>query len=259
MRVVDRDNRELFDYLEAQGTIGHFARHVTRQAPDARSLAVESKSRAGGVEPDAIVGVAVSGVAAEVYEAPACWILADSPDVVHALFDAAHARGLRPFNVELDTLDRVAEVAPDLKRSVDRLYVLDSGRGLPPVADGVVTRLPPSMLRSVEIPDELRHYIGSIDALPTDFPLSGIVVDGRLVALAETAVRDARVVAIQQVVTIEAERRRGHARALVATLARDLLAEGLLPTYFVSEANLPSVRLAESLGFRLESRWGYVE
>ena len=52
------------------------------------------------------------------------------------------------------------------------------------------------------------------------------------------------------VFTAPEARRQGHARRLVATALRELARRGLTPRYQVHEDNLPSVRLAESLGLR---------
>lgn len=52
------------------------------------------------------------------------------------------------------------------------------------------------------------------------------------------------------VVTHPVHRGRGHGRSAVAHLARMALAAGLIPQYRALESNIPSIRIAEALGFR---------
>lgn len=78
-------------------------------------------------------------------------------------------------------------------------------------------------------------------------------VDGdRLVAHAEVSdlVAGGGNLAVQ---TIATRRRRGHARALIARAAEWCFDHAFVPVYWVDEENAPSVALAESLGFRLQS------
>lgn len=51
--------------------------------------------------------------------------------------------------------------------------------------------------------------------------------------------------------TAEAERGKGHVRKVVSAALNALLSAGLVPKYQVAETNLPSIRLAESLGLEL--------
>jgi GNAT superfamily N-acetyltransferase len=50
--------------------------------------------------------------------------------------------------------------------------------------------------------------------------------------------------------TVEAERGKGYARQVVSEAIHWLLEDGLIPRYHVEDSNLPSVRLAESLGLK---------
>lgn len=77
---------------------------------------------------------------------------------------------------------------------------------------------------------------------------SGVFVDRQLAALAGYEVWDGTIAHIS-VVTHPAHRGKGHGRAAVADLARRAMAAGLLPQYRTLQANAPSLRIAESLGF----------
>jgi GNAT superfamily N-acetyltransferase len=75
----------------------------------------------------------------------------------------------------------------------------------------------------------------------------GRFVDGRLVAVAAAGVDDA--VGGIGVVTHPDHRGRGHGRAVVASVSRALLDDGLVPEYRASEAWTASLSLARGVGF----------
>lgn len=79
-------------------------------------------------------------------------------------------------------------------------------------------------------------------------PSSGVFVGGDLVALAGYEVWGG-VIAHLAIITRPAFRGRGFGRSAVAHLARVALAARLIPQYRTLESNLPSMRIAESLGF----------
>jgi GNAT superfamily N-acetyltransferase len=79
-------------------------------------------------------------------------------------------------------------------------------------------------------------------------PLSGVFVGTELVALAGYEVWGG-VIAHISVITHPAFRSQGFGRSAVAHLADIALAGGLVPQYRTLESNLPSIRVAESLGF----------
>lgn len=81
-----------------------------------------------------------------------------------------------------------------------------------------------------------------------DVVASGVFTGGKLVALAGYEIWDGGIAHIS-IVSHPDHRGRGHARAAVADVARRALAAGLLPQYRTLEANAPSIRIAESLGF----------
>ena len=84
-------------------------------------------------------------------------------------------------------------------------------------------------------------------------PCSGVFVDGRLAALAGYEIWGNRIAHIS-VITHLAWRGRGYASSAVAHLGQRALAAGLLPQYRTLEANLPSIHLAQSLGFQPYAR-----
>jgi predicted GNAT family acetyltransferase len=143
--------------------------------------------------------------------------------------------------------------------SIDRLYVMPGTRTTTKSDDSVVEVLTRERLAEITIPDEMNRYIGRIDRIHDCYPNYGVVQDNTLVALAEANVCDSEVAAIQQVVTLSGARRRGLGRSVVRHIALDLLARGMVPTYFTDESNRASASLAESIGFELDSRWGYTD
>lgn len=79
-----------------------------------------------------------------------------------------------------------------------------------------------------------------------------------LVCIGETVVKDQHYGAIQQISTLPAYRGRGLAQQLVGACCQALLAQGKPLIYVVSEDNLQSRRVAETLSFLLDSCWGYL-
>ena len=72
---------------------------------------------------------------------------------------------------------------------------------------------------------------------------------GEAAAIAQGAAATPQVRAVEQVLTRPEWRGQGFGRSVVSGLTRDILAEGRLPIYQVQDDNLPSLRLAHSLGY----------
>lgn len=81
-----------------------------------------------------------------------------------------------------------------------------------------------------------------------DQPCSGVFLGSQLVALAGYEIWG-RTIAHIAIVTHPDFRGRGYGRSAVAHLACRALAARLLPQYRTLESNLPSIHIAESLGF----------
>ncbi len=79
-------------------------------------------------------------------------------------------------------------------------------------------------------------------------PASGIFVDGRLVALAGYEIWGGKIAHIS-VISHPDFRGRGFGRGVVAHVAGQALASGLIPQYRTLESNRSSIRIAGSLGF----------
>jgi GNAT superfamily N-acetyltransferase len=111
--------------------------------------------------------------------------------------------------------------------------------------------------RSLDLPDaaalhRLEIECGPIEwehgGSPIEHPCSGAFIDDQLASLAGYEVWGGTIAHIS-IVTHPAFRSRGYARNAVAHLATRALAAGLLPQYRTLESNLPSLRVAERLGF----------
>ena len=244
-------NNDLLTYLDSVGVAGHFARYVARQAAGIRSPAV--------LEDGEIVGVALSGLPAGIYEAASCWIFAATSQGFSLLLEEVLRTDFFSLNFPLHYTNIVEARNSDLLLSVDRLYTLHPAEFRPVPDRYQVVQLTSRLLNGIEVAHEMMERIGDITTLPEGFPLYGIIVEGRLSAIAEAAVRDESVASIQQVYTLTSERGKGLGKSVVSAIGQELLNEGFLPAYFVSETNHSSIALAESLGFRLESRWGCAE
>jgi GNAT superfamily N-acetyltransferase len=99
-------------------------------------------------------------------------------------------------------------------------------------------------LRAACLRTEWEHGGSDVNAQPS----SGVFVGTELVALAGYEVWGG-VIAHISIITHPAFRSRGFGRSAVAHLASVALAAGLVPQYRTLESNLPSIRIAESLGF----------
>ncbi|MCW1922856.1 GNAT family N-acetyltransferase [Luteolibacter arcticus] len=82
-----------------------------------------------------------------------------------------------------------------------------------------------------------------------EVPCSGVFCDGQLAALAGYEIWSGTIAHIY-IVTHPGFRSRGFGRIAVAHLAKRALAAGLLAQYRTLDANTPSIRIAESLGFQ---------
>jgi GNAT superfamily N-acetyltransferase len=82
-----------------------------------------------------------------------------------------------------------------------------------------------------------------------DVPCSGVFSDGQLAALASYETWGGTIAHLC-IVTHPGFRGRGFGKSAVAHLARRALADGLLAQYRTLDANAPSIRIAESLGFQ---------
>jgi len=93
-------------------------------------------------------------------------------------------------------------------------------------------------------PTEWEHGGSEVRLRPT----SGAFIDGELAAMAGYDVWG-RTIAHLAIITHPAHRGRGMGRAAVAHLAARASAVGLLPQYRTLDSNLPSLRIAQALGF----------
>jgi GNAT superfamily N-acetyltransferase len=82
-----------------------------------------------------------------------------------------------------------------------------------------------------------------------DVPCSGVFCDGQLAALAGYETWGGTIAHLC-IVTHPGFRGRGFGKSAVAHLARRALADGLLAQYRTLDANAPSIRIAEALGFQ---------
>lgn len=250
MQLKYLPNHELAPFLDQVGVVGVFSRYVIAQRPDAESVAVLDDGR--------VVGTAIAGSNVDLHEAAPHWIFAGSPEA--ALLLAEATRSAAPnINFPLSYLDLLQGIYPQHKLSIDRLYVLPQSRFRATPGDVEVRQLDASALKTLHIPAELRPFIGAAEAWQGRYALHGIVQNETLVCIGETVVQDRHYGAIQQIYTLPAYRGRALAQQLVSACCQTLLAQNKRPIYVVADDNLPSRRVAEKLGFLLESCWGYID
>ena len=247
IRICEEQNLHFQRYLSAVGVAGVFSRWVVAHRPRAKSI--------GAFVGSHLVGVAILGPSSGLPQASSCWVFSDSAEAFTCLLDRLRQFRVGPLSFPLRFVNYVGKG----NVSVDRLYVMRQSRVRTRRCVSEVEHLSRERFADITIPDELTSLVGCIDSIPEGFPYYGVVRNNTLVALAETSVRDSEVAAIQQVFTLSSARGQGFGRAVVEYIALDLLEDGIVPTYFTDEVNLKSVSLAETVGFELDSRWGYTD
>lgn len=245
MMVTGLRHRELRQYLSRCGPEGLFARYVAEQRPEESSPAV--------IRNDAVVGVGMTGRTCGLFEAFPTWILCDDVEACEALLP--FLPDPLPMNLPIDYEVALRQWFPDISLSTDLLYLLEREDFRAVRSESELVRLTPQLLRSIDIPDEIAPMIGPPDALPDGFPLFGVIESESLVGIADCSVRDGSFGAVQQVYVCRTLRGAGLGSRIVAGIVERLLEAGLTPLYLVAETNLPSIALAERLGFRCASRW----
>jgi GNAT superfamily N-acetyltransferase len=246
IQLKRRENSHFLEYLSTTGLAGVFARWVVQEKPNAHSI--------GAFLGNDLVGAAIPGPSIGLPQASSCWVFTERSDVFTSLFGELLEDRVGPVNFPLRHLE---SVPTGLEVTIDNYYAISSPGAKAWIDTAEVEWLSPKRLRRVTIPDEMDYLIGCIDEIPDDFPYCGIVRDNTVVALAEAVVRDSEVATIQQVFTIAACRGQGLGRAVVEFLARTLIDQRITPTYLASADNEESNALARTVGFELESRWGF--
>jgi|GEM_PF-2138282 len=255
MKLEKIPNHQLKNYLAGVGAVGVLSRYVCQKKALESSFAVLN-----GAE---IVGVAISGLPLGLPEAYSWWVFGENGQVVQLLAEALETEPTF-INFPVEYLDIFRAAYPEGEFSWDRLYVLNASQfkdvgTLEP--EFRIERLFTPNLQKLKFGREIKSALGPLEDWDETAQLYGVVENGvELVAIAEMMVQDeAGNATIQQVYTVEKRRSRGLGRKLVGSISRILLEQGKIPSYLVSETNPASIKLVESLGFEMASRWGYLE
>lgn len=190
-------------------------------------------------------------------------IYIDSTDenVVVQLFNAAQPRIVKKVKQgiyipsQLLTAEESCFVRCQLSR--ERIYRLE--RTIP-VSDHAssIREVTAEYLATLVISSAFDPYLGKPVNLPSEGRFYGLVQNGVLLAIAECIVDTGDVAAVEQVFVSPLRRREQLGTSIVKQICNLLLNEGKTVVYRVEENNLPSLRLAESLGFTLHLSLGYV-
>ena len=95
------------------------------------------------------------------------------------------------------------------------------------------------------------------ETMVTEGIAAGDIVDGNIVAIAHTYA-ETNLHADIGVSTVEAWRKNGFATAAASLVAQEIQAKGKVPVWSCGEDNIPSLRVAQKLGFTEVSRRTYV-
>jgi hypothetical protein len=241
-------NASLEGYLAHDPPANLFPLHVVQRAANGSAL----RARRG----DEVVGAVVSGGSSGVHMVPGSWLVASEPSAANALFEALKVRGLRPeLNYPVPYLHLFQRVFPGAPVLFDRYYVLQ--RPAPPAAlRPGLSIVGPDRLGTLDLTDEMRAVVGPPATLPTNRYFA--LVDGSSVVATVDCILDVgAVTTLQQVYTRSDRRRLGLSMALLSHVCAGLVAQDKIVTYLASGDNVPSLRLAESVGFTLFMCFGY--
>ena len=253
MTITEITNKELISYLSAAGIIAVFPLYVCQQKPNAKSF---SASVDNGIQ-----GCLVTGKYCGMEWVHSYWLAAHTKAAARLLLEKlreSEGDGAA-VTFPLEYCDEAAQVFPDKEVTVDNLYILNPSRFKERQSEHSVSLVTEELLSRIIISDEMRDYIGINHKSYNGIPYFGIIIDNRIVSIGEALCDTGDFAAIQQVYTANAHRGKGLAGITVSHIAKSLIDRTRTPLYWVSEDNVSSVRLAQSLGFELAMRLGCID
>jgi GNAT superfamily N-acetyltransferase len=236
------DHARLVAYLAAAPVAQLFPLYVCAQRPDGRSYAA--------LRDGCVRGVLVRGASFDVIPVWAAWLVADDEASAAALLERAREEGwCDGLQLPWGYRSLAESACPGFACSED-VYLVREAAPMPGApSKGALLALDESTLAGLQVPKDVRDSLGSLDDFPPGSPFWGLVVDGRLVAVAETIVRVGQVVTIQLVYTAGEARGQGFGTALIAAVLAHPGLAGCTVTWLASADNEPSIRLAKGVGF----------
>lgn len=188
------------------------------------------------------------------------YIDASNDNVVVELFKAAQPRIVKKVKqgiyIPSHFLTSEEKCFAGCQLSKERIYRLEriilASKSTPAIRE--VTA---GFLATLVISSAFDPYLGNPINLPSAGRFYGLAQDGVLLAIAECIVNTGKVAAIEQVFVSPQHRREHLGSSIVTQICNLLVTEGKTAVYRVEESNLPSLQLAESLGFTLHLSLGY--
>lgn len=138
-------------------------------------------------------------------------------------------------------------------RQPDEFFYTFTGAQLPHISEPIV-QIGASDAPSVGL-REPWDWPSILGEPTTERPIHCILKDGRAVAVASAGYPTALTEEVRGVWVSEPWRRQGLGRAVVTSATADILARGRAPVYETSADNVPSQRLAESVGYARLGSW----
>jgi RimJ/RimL family protein N-acetyltransferase len=177
--------------------------------------------------------------------------------------ELTHVKGWQCILVDEEVALPLGEIiSSQLKTPVsflDDIYHIPQGQVFP-FENESVSRLALKHLTLLEtLPREAQPigFWGDLRTSLTKGLAAGAIVKGKVVATSFVAARGQRYVDIG-VYVLENYRRRGLATAAASLVARSMQSDGLVPVWSCGSHNLPSLKLAQKLGFMEVSKRTYV-
>jgi RimJ/RimL family protein N-acetyltransferase len=177
--------------------------------------------------------------------------------------ELTQAKGWQCILVDKEIARPLGEIiSSQLKTSVsflDDIYHIPRGQVLPFENESVRWLMLDDLAVLETLPHEAQPigFWGDLRTSLTKGLVAGAIVEGKVVATSFVAARGEQHVDIG-VYVLENYRRRGLATAVASLVARSVQSDGLVPVWSCGSHNLPSLKLAQKLGFVEVSKRTYV-
>lgn len=204
-----------------------------------------------------ISGVSISGEDYGLFEAYQCWVLAKNQEAFDSLLDYEIQARVHSYFAASFGFVESSRHKSELIISKDFFYILDFSNKVSlenPLPDEYkVLRVSDSNLRDFEISFEMKEKIGSFSDFVEGCNFWALILRNEIIGICDALVCYSSFASIQQVYICSKYRAKGLSKLMLASVISQLKENFSCLTYIVSEKNVPSIRLAESLGFKMKS------
>jgi len=208
------------------------------------------------VDENVLKGLLICGGDYGLFEAHQCWILAKDQETFDAILNYLIESKVHDSFMAAYGFVENSHFKNQLRSSKDFLYVLERdenislSKSLP--KDIKVLKVSNSNLSDFKISPEIKDKIGSFSDFVEGCNFWALIFQNEIIGICDALVCYSNFSSIQQVYVLSQYRGMGLSKLFLGSVVSELKKDFDLLTYIVSEENLPSIRLAESLGFKRE-------